>query len=96
MANTKSAIKRIKTIERNRIRNCAYKSVVKTFIKKYLKVLNDYTNEPNSNQVEIIQTTLGLTYSKIDKAVKRGVFHSNKAARMKSKLALKSINITKK
>nr|NP_043217.1 ribosomal protein S20 [Cyanophora paradoxa]P48140.1 RecName: Full=Small ribosomal subunit protein bS20c; AltName: Full=Cyanelle 30S ribosomal protein S20 [Cyanophora paradoxa]AAA81248.1 ribosomal protein S20 [Cyanophora paradoxa] len=95
MANTKSAIKRIKTIERNRIRNCAYKSVVKTFIKKYLKVLSDYTNAPNSNGVENIQTTLGIVYTKIDKAVKRGVYHSNKAARMKSKLALK-YNVIKK
>ena len=73
-----------------------YKSVVKTFIKKYLKVLSDYTNQSNTNEIENIQTALGITYSKIDKAVKRGVFHSNKAARIKSKLALKTINIIKK
>nr|YP_009504720.1 ribosomal protein S20 [Cyanophora biloba]AWW13864.1 ribosomal protein S20 [Cyanophora biloba] len=95
MANTKSAIKRIKTIERNRIHNCAYKSVVKTFIKKYLKVLTDYNNEPSSTKLDNLETTLGIAYSKIDKAVKRGVFHSNKGARIKSSLASKANTVKK-
>ena len=34
MANTKSAYKRIEIAERNRLRNKAYKSTVKTLIKK--------------------------------------------------------------
>lgn len=89
MANTKSAIKRIKIIERNRIRNCAYRSVVKTFIKKYLRALSEYTQGLNSDQLKYVETSLSYAYKKIDKAVKRGVFHSNKGARTKSQLAKK-------
>ena len=39
MANTKSAYKRIEIAERNRLRNKAYKSTVKTLIKKHLFLL---------------------------------------------------------
>ncbi|NTW20406.1 MAG: 30S ribosomal protein S20, partial [Nostocales cyanobacterium W4_Combined_metabat2_030] len=36
MANTKSALKRAQIAERNRLRNKAYKSAVKTLMKKCL------------------------------------------------------------
>ena len=46
MANNKSAIKRIKINERKRVENAPYKSLVKTFIKKYFKALEEYeTNQ---------------------------------------------------
>ena len=45
MANTKSAYKRIEIGERNRLRNKAYKSTVKTLIKKTLISINTLNKE---------------------------------------------------
>ncbi len=82
MANIKSAIKRIQIAERNRLRNKAYKSTVKTLIKKCLVAVQ--AGEPAQ-----VEATLRVAYSKIDKAVKRGVLHPNNGARKKSRLARK-------
>ena len=87
MANNKSAIKRIKTSERKRLENAPYRSLVKTFIKKYFKALEDYeTNPTQENQVQV-KTFLDLAYSKIDKAKKKNILHVNNAARKKSRLS---------
>jgi small subunit ribosomal protein S20 len=82
VANIKSAIKRIQIAERNRLRNKAYKSAVKTLIKKCLVAVQ--AGEPAQ-----AEATLRVAYSKIDKAVKRGVLHPNNGARKKSRLARK-------
>ena len=82
VANIKSAIKRVKIAERNRLRNKAYKSAVKTLIKKCLLAVQ--AGEPAQ-----VETAMRLAYSKIDKAVKRGVLHPNNGARKKSRLARK-------
>lgn len=87
MANSKSALKRIAINERNRMRNKAYKSTVKTFMKKYFQAVEDYTSSPSEEQLQTVQTTMSVAYSKIDKAVKTGVYHKNNAARKKSRLA---------
>lgn len=83
MANNISAKKRIGINERNRLRNKAYKSTVKTIYKKCILAIEniDKTNKTN------VETLLSLTYSKIDKAVQKGVIHSNTAASKKSSLA---------
>ncbi len=82
MANIKSAIKRIQIAERNRLRNKAYKSTVKTLMKKCLLAVQ-------SGEAVQGEVALRLAYSKIDKAVKRGVLHPNNGARKKSRLARK-------
>ena len=67
MANTRSAVKRIEIGERNRIRNKAYKSTVRTLMKKSLvALLNRDNNNLNNND---LKNLISLTYSKIDKAV---------------------------
>jgi small subunit ribosomal protein S20 len=71
VANIKSALKRIEVAERNRLRNRSYKSAVKTLSKTYLAA----------------EAKMATAYSKIDKAVKRGVLHPNTGARKKSGLA---------
>ena len=94
MANTKSALKRAEIAERNRLRNKAYKSAVKTLMKKCFSAVDVYAANPNSESEKEVQTRLSEAYSKIDKAVKRGVIHPNNGARKKSRLAskLKSLN----
>ena len=86
MANIKSAIRRIKTTQRNTIRNKRYLSTIKTFTKKYLLFLDKYRNKEINN--ELIFKKLDLLYSKIDKASKVKVLHKNTAARKKSLLRM--------
>lgn len=87
MANIKSAIKRVKIAERNRLRNKTYKSAVKTLTKKYLAAVETYAANPSPELMQEVQSRMAAAYSKIDKAVKRGVLHPNNGARKKSSLA---------
>jgi small subunit ribosomal protein S20 len=87
VANTKSALKRAQIAERNRLRNKAYKSAVKTLMKKYVNAVEVYTANPTPELQQEVQERLSEAYSKIDKAVKRGILHPNNGARKKSKLA---------
>ena len=87
MANTKSAIKRVKIAERNRLRNKAYKSAVKTLMKKYFVAVESYGASQTPELLLQVQQHMSAAYSKIDKAVKRGVLHPNNGARKKSRLA---------
>ncbi len=87
MANIKSAIKRVEIAERNRLENKAYKSVVKTMTKHYLAAVQSYTSEPSPDALATVQEKMSVTFSKIDKAVKRGVLHRNTGARKKARLA---------
>jgi small subunit ribosomal protein S20 len=87
VANIKSAIKRVQTAERNRLRNKAYKSAVKTLMKKYLASVETYAANPTPELKQEVQQQMAAAYSKIDKAVKRGVLHPNNGARKKSRLA---------
>ncbi len=87
MANTKSAIKRAQTSERNRLRNKAYKSAVRTLTKNFVTAVQSYTSNPTDESKQEAQTRLSAAFSKIDKAVKKGVLHSNNGARKKSRLS---------
>lgn len=88
MANNKSAKKRIKITQRNRLRNKVYKSSVKTLTKKFLLNLESYKESKTLENKEKLINMLNLIYSLIDKATKKNVFHKNKAARKKSQLAI--------
>lgn len=87
MANTKSAIKRVQIAERNRLRNKAYKSAVKTLIKKYFAAVETYAANPSPESKQEVQQQMAAAYSKIDRAVKTKVIHPNNGARKKSRLA---------
>jgi len=87
VANSKSAIKRIRTSERNRLRNKAYKSSLKTLTKKYFGAVETYTAEPTPENMNVVNEAMSAAYSKIDKAVKRNVLHRNNGARKKSRIA---------
>ncbi|MBL1210366.1 30S ribosomal protein S20 [Geminocystis sp. GBBB08] len=87
MANSKSALKRIEINERNRMRNKAYKSAVKTLMKKYFLAVEAYASSPSEEQLQSVNNAMSVAYSKIDKAVKTGVYHKNNGARKKARLA---------
>jgi small subunit ribosomal protein S20 len=82
MRKNLSAVKKNQVAIRNRMRNKIYKSSIKTSIKKYLYNLDNISLFSEKD----ILLNLSLVYQKIDKAVKRGVLHKNKAARKKAKL----------
>ncbi len=79
MANTKSAIKRIKINERNRIRNRVRLGKIKFYTKQFLSLLNE-------NKIDEAKKILPEVISAIDKAAQKGTLHKNTAARKKSKL----------
>ena len=79
MANSKSAIKRNRTNERNRQRNASVKSRMKTMIGKAGAAIE-------SKDAEQIKTLLPAALKEIDTAASKGVIHPNSAARKKSNL----------
>ena len=81
MANIKSAQKRIRVAAKRQARNKHVKSTTKTAIKKVVAAVG--TSEANEMLVQAIVA--------IDKAVVKGVYHKNTAARKKSRLT-KMIN----
>ena len=87
MANNKSAKKRIKINERNRVRNRFYKSSVRTLIKVFFKDLEIYKISKRPDEKEKLTKILSSVYSLIDKGTKKNVFHKNTAARKKAQLA---------
>ncbi|MDJ1182812.1 30S ribosomal protein S20 [Roseofilum casamattae] len=87
MPNIKSAIKRVQIAERNRLRNKAYKSAVRTLMKKFFTAVETHGSNPSEEAKKEITDLMSQAYSKIDKAVKRGVIHRNTAARRKARLA---------
>ena len=86
MANNKSAKKRILVAERNRQVNKSYKSTVRTLIKKTIVNCEKYKKDPNTENQELINTSLNQAYSLIDKAVKKNVLHRNNGANKKSRI----------
>jgi small subunit ribosomal protein S20 len=81
VANIKSAKKRIKTTERNRVRNHAAKSAIRTAVKRVLEGVS--TKESAVNLTE----TANKAFSLVDKAILKGILHKNTGARIKSRVA---------
>ncbi|MFD2839154.1 30S ribosomal protein S20 [Populibacterium corticicola] len=80
MANIKSQIKRIRTNEIARQRNNAYKSELKTLVRKVREAVA-------AGDKEAASAALVVASRKLDKAVSKGVIHRNQAANRKSALA---------
>jgi small subunit ribosomal protein S20 len=77
------ANKAARAAERKRLRNRLVRGTVKTYILKAKASI--------ASQEESAQERTKLAISQIDKAVSKGVFHRNKAARLKSRL-MKRLN----
>ncbi|NJL13096.1 MAG: 30S ribosomal protein S20 [Microscillaceae bacterium] len=76
MANHKSALKRIRSNERRRLRNRYQLKTCRTFIKK---LRGEKEKEP-------AQELLGKVMAMLDRLARKNVIHKNKAANNKSKL----------
>ena len=81
MANTKSAIKRIRTSEKRRLRNRTVRSRVRSVLKTARAAVTTTGEDARAAVLQAIRT--------LDKAVTKGVIHRNPAARKKSALARK-------
>lgn len=84
MANIKSQIKRIGTNEKARLRNKAVKSELRTHVRRVREAVA-------AGDKDAANAALVSASKKLDKAVSKGVIHSNQAANRKSALA-KAIN----
>ena len=60
---------------------------MRTLIKRCLSACGAYSQEPNEEAKVLIRTNMNDAFSKIDKAVKRGVLHRNTGANQKSRLS---------
>jgi len=83
VANTKSAIKRMRQSETRRQRNRTVRSRVRTVLKTARTAAATPGDEARTAVLQAIRT--------LDKAVSKGVIHRNTAARKKSALA-RSLN----
>lgn len=79
MPNIKSAIKRVKTNEKRRLRNASQKSALRTAVKSFEAAV--------ANNSESAKEALQLASKKLDKAASKGLIHKNAAARKKSRIA---------
>lgn len=84
MANIKSQVKRIRTNERNRLRNQSIRSSLRTAIRGVREAVA-------AGDKEKAGALLVATSRQLDKAVTKGVIHKNQAANKKSALA-QSVN----
>ncbi len=80
MANTKSALKRIRSSERRRVRNRIIRTRTRTFVKKARAAIAAPEVTPATEEA------LRQAISALDRAVTKGVIHRNNAARRKARL----------
>ena len=81
MANSKSARKRIRTNERNRVINRPYRSASRTLVKKAELAIAD--GDQGASEA------VGKAVAMLDRAQSKNVLHKNNAARRKSRLMAK-------
>ncbi len=89
MANTKSAIKRIRQNEKRRMRNRFYKSASRTLVKKARLSFEE-------GDVEAARTATLTAIKALDKAAEKDIIHKNNAARRKSRLMKHLAKLEKK
>jgi len=79
LANTKSAIKRIKQNHKRRLRNRLFTGRARTYVKHARSTIEEGTPED-------ARTATLAAISALDKAAEKGIIHKNNAARRKSRL----------
>jgi len=82
VANSKSALKRVRVAERRRMRNRVYKSSSRTLIRRAEAMIA-------SGDVESASAAVGNAISMLDRTAGKGIIHRNNAARRKSRLMAK-------
>jgi small subunit ribosomal protein S20 len=84
VANTSSALKRMRQNERRRLRNRTVRSKVRTAVKTARTALGTAGSDVRAAVTDAIRA--------LDKAVTKGVIHRNTAARKKSALARRLVS----
>lgn len=79
MANSAQARKRARQAVRNRERNVAQRSYMRTTVKNVLKAVE-------AGDKAAAETAFSKAVPALDKAGRKGLIHANKAARLKSRL----------
>ena len=87
MANIKSQIKRNKQNEKDRQRNKAVKSSLKTSVRQFREAAD-------AGDAEKVTETMRAALTKLDKAASKGVIHKNQAANRKSAIAKRAAQLT--
>ncbi len=82
MAHRRASIKKIRVDSRRRERNVRVMSELKTVKRKTLEAIASKKADEASQNARIL-------FSKLDKAVKKGFLHKNRASRTKSRIHLK-------
>lgn len=88
MANIKSAIKRIRSSEKRRVRNQRARTQTRTYIKRARAQID-------AGQLEGAQNSVAEAIQALDKAAQKGILHRNNAARRKARLMQKLSQATK-
>ena len=79
MANTKSALKRIRSGERKRLRNRLFRTQARTYVKRTRTLISE-------GRTDEARQVADLAISTLDRAAGKGIIHRNNAARRKSRL----------
>jgi small subunit ribosomal protein S20 len=79
LANTQSAIKRLRSSERRRQHNRIFRGQARTAVKKARSLMN-------SGRLEEAREAVQVATRALDKAAAKGIIHKNNAARRKSRL----------
>jgi len=79
LANTKSAIKRLRSAERRRLRNRIHRGRAGTAVKKARRLMDE-------GRLEEAREAVHVAVSALDSAAEKGIIHKNNAARRKSRL----------
>lgn len=79
MANIKSALKRLRSAERRRLRNQVYTGRARTAVKKARDLIEQ-------GHIEEARAAVQVATKSLDKAAQKGIIHKNNAARRKARL----------
>ena len=82
MANTQSAIKRIRQSEKRRQRNRKVRTETRTYVKRARAQID-------AGELAEAQGSVARALRALDRAAEKGVIHKNNAARRKSRLMLR-------
>ena len=82
MANTESALKRIRSSEKRRMRNRRVRTETRTFVKRA-------RTQIEAGALEEAEKSVAQAIHALDKAAQKGIVHRNNAARRKSRLMQK-------
>jgi len=88
LANTKSALKRARVSERQRIRNRRYRSASRTLVRAAVIQINQQHADQAAEDVK-------RAIAMLDRAASKGIIHRNNASRRKARLMAKYNQLVK-